>query len=128
MRHHFKISVFSLLVMFVTAQMSMSVMASTFQSSATEQYMLHASTLSVSEANHEMSNHMAKMNFGSCHKGENHCADNASDNCASGACVIILGAAEYNFPHYGPEQRSILPTSLRGVVIPLEIRPPKNLV
>jgi len=121
MRGYFKISVLSFLVMFVSVQMSMSVMASTFQAAnADAQQMQHMSN--------ENSSHAGMAKHGGCHQSENHCADNASDNCASGACVLILSSTDYNFQNFGPEQRSVLPTSLQGVVIPLEIRPPRDFV
>jgi len=129
MRRHFKTSVFSFLVMFVSVQISMSVMAATFQAGNTQgQHVQHLSMPMVSDDNTKVSQHTGMTMHAACHQGENHCADNASDNCASGSCVLILNTAEHNHSNFGPELRSILLTSLQGVVISLEIRPPRNLV
>lgn len=110
--------------MFVSVQMSMSVMAATFQAGNTQGQ--HLSMPMVSGDNTKVSHGMTV--HAACHQGENHCADNASDNCASGSCVLIYNTAEHNHSNFGPELRSILLTSLQGVVISLEIRPPRNLV
>ena len=112
--------------MFVSVQMSMSVMAGTFQAGNTQGQ--HLSMPMVSDDNTKVSQHTGMIEHAACHQGENHCADNASDNCASGSCVLIHNTTEHNYSNFGPELRSILLTSLQGVVISLEIRPPKHLV